>query len=1502
MSRNRRPELAFDAITIEGSLLAADWLARVSQLKAPHQAPADYGVPKGLDLRDEIGRYWRVAQAHWADFEAGRKVKAEPNALSRRFIVSLLREAFGFSDLAERPPVSAASLLDAPRGDDARQPLERQGRAWPITAIDPAGRVPLVCGPAGAGLDSPHKHLGDEGRKRSAFGLIQELLNASDDAMWGLCSDGLTLRLVRDNASLTRPAWVEVDLARIFSEGLYPDFAAAWLLLHRSRFGNDEQAPEACVLETWRTSGREEGTRAHERLREGFEHAILTLGQGFLSHPANQELRRALHGGTLSAQDYFGQLLRLVYRLIFLLTAEERGLLHPQGTPKDVQDRYSAGYGLQRLRDRSPRRAAHDQHADLWEAIKLTFRGLGTGEPSLGLPVLGGLFAPSQCATLDAARLPNRALLGALFRLCWLRDTSGLARVNWRDMGPEELGSVYEGLLELVPQITQDGRQFNLLSGHDAKGNARKTTGSFYTHEALVHALLDKALEPVIADTIAKAPDRPADAILSLAVVDPACGSGHFLLAAARRLATHVARLQSSGTPSAAEYRHALRQVVSRCIYGVDLNPMAVELCKVGLWMEAVEPGLPLSFLDSHIQCGNALFGAELALMTQGPPDDAWTALKGEDKKRAANLKAANKNWRQTLLFDATDAPSRDVEVRKLAAQVESIDDDSIAAVHKKETLWRELESGEAGRHATLLADLWCASFVWPKLDRQTEAAAPVRSLWESVKRDANALRADTAAILADLKQRFRFFHWHLAFPTVMERGGFDVVLGNPPWDSLSPDRREYFGQHHPGIRSLSPEEQEAVIDELLTEPAVSAGWDRHQLDLFGLVHFLKNSGRYTLFAPGNLGKGDFNVYRMFVELALNYTRPGGYNAQVVPGGLYGGANASAIRKFIFDKCELKHLWGLINTTRAWFPKVDIDRFAAYSTRRGGKTTNFLAQFGLMHPIDLANEPIEFDADFIRNSNPDTYTIPDIRSPADMTVAQKMLAAYPAFGDMTAGPPHRDYQRELDMGNDRHRFTTDPAGLPVYEGRMVTHFDHRAKTYVSGHGNSSKWTERAHDDPAKAIVPQWRVLRENIPDKLGSLCDRYRLAFGDVANPRNERSFTAALVPPGVICGHTVPTIVFADDEEWMYLPWLAAGNSFVMDWFTRKKLSSPHLTFSVLDSLPFPRPTLDDGWVKEACPLVLRLICTAPEMTPFWNRMAALGLCQSVAPGTVPTEALLVEAERDLARAQLDAIVAHDVYGLTRQELSDVLETFPVVKKRDLKAHGEYRTKRLILEAFDAKAATRATPKPMTSTARTAQPDTSPPEIGKVLAFPARPAAQSAVTATASRAPQPNLEALETGAWTRPRSMPLGETQAAILAVLKAHGDPIPRSRARVAALLCLEPHLLTPLLDKTDQAQWVRLVGEDATKRKNAKLDDTTKEWGKAVRDLRGRGRLVENLDLGTWALAGDLPETVGWPDGRATFVLDALRRLDQATEPEAVVSKLPEKARLWLVQDAA
>src|SRR5262249_2990170 len=310
------------------------------------------------------------------------------------------------------------------------------------------------------------------GRRRSAASALQEWLNAADSVLWGLASNGTRLQLARDNASLTRPAYIEADLGRIFEADLFADFAALWLLVHASRFGAAGTSPAECALERWGESGLKEGVAAPGKLRHGVEAALISLGNGFLSHGENGALREKLQKGTLPLSDFFGQLLRLVYRLIFLFAAEDRNLLHPPDATSGARKLYAEGYSLALLRERAVRRAAWDRHQDRWEGLLIVFRALARGERMLGLPALGGLFAAEAIPDLDQARLASRELMEAIFRLAWLREASGLVPVNWRDLETEELGSVYESLLELTPLLVDDGRGFAFAEAGEAKGHA----------------------------------------------------------------------------------------------------------------------------------------------------------------------------------------------------------------------------------------------------------------------------------------------------------------------------------------------------------------------------------------------------------------------------------------------------------------------------------------------------------------------------------------------------------------------------------------------------------------------------------------------------------------------------------------------------------------------------------------------------------------------------------------------------------------------------------------------------------------------------------------------------------------------------------------------------------------------------------------------------------------------------------------------------------------------
>lgn len=1324
--------LAFEALSIEGALLSPEWLAKVAQLQAEQQSGPDYRVPKGLNLRDEIGRSWRIAQAYWSELRAGLQANADGAVLAEKFVTALLKESLGFQSLVAAPP------------------LELGGRQFNVGLQALEGRVPVVVAPAGTGIDSLLPLFGEGGRRRSAFGLAQEFLNASPDALWGLVTDGLVLRVVRDNASLTRPAWIEADLGRIFSEERYADFAALWLLIHETRFGQKDRPPTECALERWRADGQERGTQARARLREGVEEALLALGQGFLKHPENAAVRARLHKGELTKDAYFQQLLRLVYRLIFLLTAEERAVLHPTGASPESQALYEQGYGLRRLRDRAVKRSGHDRFSDLWEGLKIVLRGVARGEERLALPALGGLFGSDQCPDLDGAKLENRALLLAIFRLAWLREDSGLSRVNWRDMGPEELGSVYESLLELVPQIPEDERGFSFATGDETKGNARKTSGSYYTPDSLVQSLLDTALEPVVKATLAANPERPAEALLKLSIVDPACGSGHFLLAAARRLGAHVARLEANGTPSMEQYRHALRQVVSRCVFGVDLNPMAVELCRVSLWMEAVEPGTALSFLDSHIQQGNALLGATPELMAKGVPDSAWEPIEGDDRKTASYLKKKNKAAGQgqrgleSLWTQTGDEES--AEVTRAVAALDAAPDLSLSEVASKESRWEELQASAAFRHQRFVADAWCAAFVWPKPAIEPKqpspivVAAPTNELWRQL-RDGQGTAPDLMVqTVEELSSQYRFFHWHLAFPQVFSRGGFDVVLGNPPWERVKLQEQEFFASRSEEISSAANSAARKKLIAKLPEqnPMLWSEWCAASREAEGQSHFVRQSDRYPL-----CGKGDVNTYALFAEHNRALLGPRARTGFIVPAGLATDDTTKDYFQALVDGAQLASLYHFENEDKV-FPGVHhAYRFILLTVDGSGATPVADLVFFARQVSDLTERERHFflsPADFA-TLNPNTRTCPTFRSRRD---AEINLALYRRAGVLwregaeDGNPWGLRFMAMLHMANDSGLFATQaeleasghrlegnrfegPNGvhLPLLEAKMVHHFDHRFGTYEGqsdGQANQGKLPElddAAHADPEQLTLPRYWVRSAEVEERLKDRWERgWLLGWRDICRATDRRTVISSLIPR--VGANNKVLLMMASESPRSNAALYATLTSFILDYAARQKVGGTSLNYFIIRQLPVPKPSLFEiapAWDASTrvsdwlLPRVLELAFTAWDLEPFARDVGYPGPPFCWDPD-----------RRFLLRAELDAAFFH-LYGLSRDDTAHILDSFPIVRKHDEKEHGEFRTKRMILEIYDALAdaistghpyQTRLDPPP--SDPRVAHPESSRP------------------------------------------------------------------------------------------------------------------------------------------------------------------------------------------------
>jgi hypothetical protein len=1278
---SRSSALAFDAITVEGALIAPAMLGRIARHEADGQSGADYSVPKGLTLRDEIARYFRIGQALHVEFAASKNPSLNGTIV---FVEKLLHDVLGFSDLRR---VGTRTLGD---------------RKFAITLEGLQGRVPIVVVLPAEDLDGPSASLAADAGRRSAASALQDWLNASGDATWGICCNGCAARLVRANASLTRPAYIEADLQRIFADEAFADFTALWLLVHASRFGQVGTPPSDCALERWRDAGQKEGVAARDRLRDGVEAALLILGNGFLSDSENGALRERLRKGELLLPDFFGQLLRLVYRLIFLLAAEDRNLLHPPSASGAARKLYAEGYSVGTLRDRAVRRAAWDRHHDRWQGLLITFAALGQGERRLALPALDGLFAPGTLPDLEKASLGNRGLMEAIYRLAWLKDDSGLVPVNWRDMETEELGSVYESLLELTPHLTDDGRGFDFAEGGETKGHARKMSGSYYTPDPLVQALLDSALDPVL-DRVEAEADDPSAALLSVTVLDPACGSGHFLLAAARRIATRLARVRAGGVAAPGDYRHALRDVAGACINGVDRNPMAVELTKVALWIETVEPGKPLGFLDANIRCGDALFGVfDLKALEHGIPDAAYHPLSGDDKETARHFARRNRSEGEgqgSVDFDAgggrlpTAAPLAN-EARALRAMSENSPEE-IAAKRKR------FEAGRADPHRGNLqvaADLYIAAFLSPKTggvpaSRHAVTIPTTEHVWDALA--GRTVHGPLVGRAQELARAARAFHWPLEFPDIFAAGGFDVVLGNPPWDTMSPDVKEFFSKYDEQIRFLSPAEQKSRMTSLLDAPGVREAWDAHCRHLYVSANFMRESGRYKLFAEGNLGKGDFNVYRMFVELALFLVKGRGRAAQFAPENLYNGANATAIRRHLFEKCRLHALIAFENTKKVWFDIDSRAKFCLYTASPNAHTDDFPAAFGINTVEKLLalqrKLPFDIPVSLVKEFSPEALAIAEVAHPHDIAISRKLYARYQKFGADVPGLARREYMREIDMGNDREDFEDDPSGLPVYEGRMVEAFDHRAKAYVSGRGRQAVWRELLFGAIDKAIIPQWRLPHSKVPLKLADRYICYRVCFCDVGGVTNSRFLTAALIPPRVVCGHSVPTIVFEPADHRLMMLWMGVANSFVLDFLARKKAAN-HMTFTIMDSLPLPRTF--NGTPLELCiaSRALRLAATGPEMAEFWTKTAQTLGINSKAEGPVedvPT--------RDRLRAEIDVFVARNLFGMTRDEMrylldpSDILgadcgfETFGALKRdEERRCNGRFQTRDLILETWD--------------------------------------------------------------------------------------------------------------------------------------------------------------------------------------------------------------------------
>jgi hypothetical protein len=789
-------------------------------------------------------------------------------------------------------------------------------------------------------------------------------------------------------------------------------------------------------------------------------------------------------------------------------------------------------------------------------------------------------------------------------------------------------------------------------------------------------------------------------------------------------------------------------------------------------------------------------------------------------------------------------------------------------------------------------------------------------------------------AAATEASGRAHAFHWPLEFPDLMAKGGFDVVLGNPPWERIKLQEQEFFAARSPEIAGAPNK----AAREKLIKALAAAPRDSTERALFETFITAKREAEATsefFRVPGGeggrfalTGRGDVNTYALFAEFFSRLTGPRGRAGVIVPTGIATDDTTSVFFSSLIESGCLARLISFENEEFI-FPAVHHSyRFCLLTMSSDRERAPGFAFF-LRKPEALSDPERNFTLtpEGIAAINPNTHTAPVFRSRADAELTARIYARVPVLTDETKGasgnPWGVTFARLFDMSNDSDLFRTaaqlEAAGyarygtdwlaeavrpprsamtlaggrdalhlgilggrprglaryLPLYEAKMIHQFDHRWATY--GGPDNRDVTEVEKGDPAFEPTPRYWVSATEVEDRLArkGWTRGWLMGWRDICRSHDQRTVIFGLMPR-VGVGHTSP-LVFLDAAPAHWAALYANLDSLALDYVARQAIGGSHLTYSYLKQFAVLAPDFyTDARLAFIVPRVLELTYTSHAMAPFARDLGYDG-----------SPFAWDEDRRAHLRANLDAFYAR-AYGLDRDELRYILdprdvkgpdypsETFRVLKEKEIRQYGEYRTRRLVLEAWDRMEAD-----------------------GTFVAL-GLGADQATVPAPAVQMPTPAT--LPDGAWIGATQQP-NDAGAALTAILKAIDRPIPSGTFRLAAAMMMVPRLLTSLLPEARAREWRRLVGPDAEPLTGNVVGfsaRTNPGWGAAVSNHRGNGRLIEDPSAGTWAPGPGLDafDTAGWPDGRARFVLEALTALDL----DKTVTAMPDEVRDWIAHAAA
>ncbi len=1293
--------MALSFIKSSGNIITEDFcLALASETKAEYVKDKSFGADvKKVD--EIIATTFEKLRERWEEHRTQIiENKLDNTELRSKWILPLLK-ALDFQ------PVFVHSNIKSESGTDYHIPYKGWDSEYaPVIHIVHSAQD----------FDSKDKHSRSHSNK-SPQDCLQQYLNTSHH-QWAILTNGKKLRLLRDFYHSITKGFLEFDLESIFETANTEQFRVFYRIVHRSRIENQYQGEQEteydeegkpievednCLLESFHKKSRETGVKVGNKLRDQVIEAIEKLGNGFAENLNPDEFQN----GKVKA--FYGEILNIIYRLLFLMFAEQKGWLPVRNSI------YARTYSLNALRERAERgNYSHDEEHDLWEGLKITFQLVAKGYTFKNgdtINAFGGqLFSDKKIATIKDLSLKNKYLLDAIFRLSYFKLDNLSNRINYANLAIDELGSVYESLLDYEPKLAKESFTLGkreIKRGEfylDDRGTDRKTTGSYYTESRLVAQLIESALVPVIQNAL-KGKISQAEkeaALLDLKVADIACGSGAFICAALEKLGEELAliRMGEEERPTEDQLREAKRDVLLHCIYGVDLNPMAIELAKFSLWITASLPDMPLTFLDHKLKCGNSLIGATPDLIRKGIPVAAYEPVGNDNSAICKELKTRIRKQLESL--NSVNEPqvqyglpfgrNHTDELLRLREALNNRKQEDSSDVEEAEEEYRKLEKKERQFKEWLMADVWTAAFFIEKTETDINLY-PTNITLEQLRENEKVNEGLFERVLKTA-DRYKFFHFHLEFPEVFEKGGFDCLLGNPPWEQIQLEEEEFFaGKDNDIADTKNASKRAAKIENLKsTNPSLFLEYKAALDDSNKVANFIKLSGAYIHSTFGWL-----NTYLVFTEKYDRILSKQGYCGIIIPSGILSDKNSMPLFHSLLKKGKISEAVDYINLKHI-FPAID-NRTKFCTFIFSGNENQFPESRMSFYNLEIDVEKIKSRAiavsfDSLYKISPNTKNCLTVSSNEEYQLLYKI---YKHSIIICEEEKENDFvtKQMFNVSDKADQFVTlnddikssifqnkilqdeDEKYYGLYESKLIHQFDHRFSTFENStsaeiiSGNSSYVSDSKKENTDYSITCRYFIskeLTENFYNKHNYKFEAV-IATRMISSPTNERTLIGAFTPR-LAFSNSANLILGKDKKKLLVL--LANLNSFACDFVCRRRMGGINLNLWNLNQLPIVKyDTIPETLKNHIIKNTVQLSNTSNDVSDFFLDFSEIdGITWD-------------KTVRFTLQCELDAIF-FQLYGLNKDDIDTIMDAFPAVRKRDEEKYKSYRTKEAILQLYD--------------------------------------------------------------------------------------------------------------------------------------------------------------------------------------------------------------------------